>query len=250
MPETIDRISPTLRPNQPQVMWQTWEHLLFLHWKVPVEMLRPLIPSTLEIDTFQGDAYVGLVPFTMKHIRPMWFCSVPWLSFFHETNVRTYVHFQGQQPGVWFFSLEAANPVAVYLARSLWRLPYFHAKMSMKQRLDDGKLWIDYETRRYATDSPSAYCKVSYAPSSDVFHAESGTLEHFLAERYLLYASKDGTLYRGQVYHTPYPLQVAEFTGLEQTLTAAIQIDLPNQPMLAHYVAGVMVRIYPLQRVE
>ena len=127
MEPIFDRIGPTLRPNERIVMKQKWRDLLFLHWPVPPELLQPLLPPGLTIDTFEGDAYLGLVPFTMRDVRPVWAPAVPWLSHFPECNVRTYVHRGGASPGVWFFSLDAANPVAVMIARTIWKLPYFIA---------------------------------------------------------------------------------------------------------------------------
>ena len=112
-------------------MLQTWSELLFLHWEVPAEAIQSLLPPGLTVDTFEGKAYVGLIPFTMSGVRPAWSPVVPGLSNFHEFNVRTYVHFEGEKPGVWFFSLDAANLIAVMIARTLWKLPYFHARMRL-----------------------------------------------------------------------------------------------------------------------
>ena len=139
-PGSIDRTSPTLQPAQSPVMFQEWRHLSFLHCKeISPSSPRDLVPPDLEIDTLsmRRTRFVGLVPFTMRCVRPRYLPSLPCLSYFHETNVRTYVHRAGRDPGVWFFSLEAANPVAVALARATFvpRLPYFHAKMSLEPTL-------------------------------------------------------------------------------------------------------------------
>src|SRR3954466_701307 len=128
---TIDRIAPTLEPDQPVLMHQNWHHLLFLHWEVSPQELQPLVPPELTIDTFDGIAYVGLIPFTLSGVRPVGVPPLPWVSSFHECNVRTYVHRDGRDPGVWFFSLEAANSLAVRLARGLWHLPYFRADRAL-----------------------------------------------------------------------------------------------------------------------
>lgn len=117
------RLLPSDKPPSHPVMYQRWAYLLFLHWPVPVSLLRPLVPSRLTIDTFGGQAYVGLVLFTMTGVRPVLLPAAPCLSNFHETNVRTYVHLDGKDPGVWFFSLDAANSVAVKLAQWLFKLP-------------------------------------------------------------------------------------------------------------------------------
>jgi uncharacterized protein YqjF (DUF2071 family) len=250
----IDRVTPTRCPADRQVMRQNWYDLTFLHWVVPVERLRPLIPAELEIDTYEGRAYVGLVPFTMRGISPMWSPPVRPLSDFHETNLRTYVHLRGDAPGVWFFSLDAANSVAVRIARGIWKLPYHFARMSLSRQgaitsAGDGALTIAYASERLWPPPVPALCRVTSRPSGVVRPAEVGSLEHFLAERYLLYAYRNGRLYRGQVYHTPYPLQTAELLHLEESMTAAAGIVRPDEPPLAHYAAGVSVKIFPLKQV-
>ena len=133
MTAAIDRHAPTLRPAGWPVMRQRWSELLFLHWPVPVEALRPLIPPQLQVDTHEGVAYVGLVPFLMSGVRPLWAPPVRGLSRFPEVNVRTYVHLNGKDPGVWFFSLDAANAAAVRIARALFHLPYYFARMGIEK---------------------------------------------------------------------------------------------------------------------
>ena len=132
-PSTIDRIGPTREPPRWPVMRQKWRELLFVHWPVRPEELRPLVPPQLDLDLFDGMAYIGLVPFTMTGVRPVGLPPVRGLSSFHETNVRTYVHRARSDPGVWFFSLDAANRIAVSLARTLYHLPYYHARMFLER---------------------------------------------------------------------------------------------------------------------
>jgi uncharacterized protein len=246
----IDRIGPTREPRRWPVMRQNWRELLFLHWPVPPEVLRPLVPLQLELDLFDGTAYVGLVPFTMTGVRPVGLPPVRGLSSFHETNVRTYVHREGRDPGVWFFSLDAANRVAVALARSWYHLPYYHARMFLEReaapRPDDPRPILYAGVRRRPDPRPASYL-IRAAPTGPVRSAGPGTLEHFLVERYLLYALADDRLYRGQVHHHPYPLQSANVLSLDESLLAAADIPRPDRPPLGHFARGVDVKVYAIQ---
>ena len=242
----IDRVAPTVRPDRRVVMFQKWRSLLFLHWAVPPDEVRKLLPTGLELDLHEGTAYVGLVPFTMRGIRPVGLPAVRWLSDFHETNVRTYVHIHGRDPGVWFFSLDAANPVAVAIARALFHLPYYHARMSLTHHPGGA---ITYRSTRLKAGASPAACHISGRPVGAVSPAEVGTLEHFLLERYYLYSTRRGRLYRGQVHHSPYPAQAAETLDIEETLLdAAGLVRLPDRP-LVHFAKGVDVEIFGLQAV-
>ena len=241
----IDRIAPTRRPGGRVAQRQSWIDLTFLHWRVPVATLRPLIPAALEVDTFDGDAFIGVVPFTMTGVRPLWAPAVPGISNFHETNVRTYVHHRGGDPGVWFFSLEAASRIAVTIARTFWHLPYHHAEMTLKK----GPEGIRYTSTRRSPPPLPAVCNVTCRPLSAPTHAVPGTLEHFLAERYLLYADAgDGALRRGAVHHVPYPLQTAEVSAWEESLVAAAGMERPPGEPIAHYASRVDVEIFALER--
>ncbi len=242
---TIDRIGPTRRPMGRVAQRQAWHDLLFLHWRIPVSSLRPLVPEALEIDTFEGDAFIGVVPFTMTGVRPLWAPPVPGISNFHETNVRTYVHHRGKDPGVWFFSLDAASSVAVAIARLFWNLPYHRARMSITR----GPRGICYASERRSA-AVRAACNVTCLPLSSPAPAAVGTLEHFLAERYILYAAATkGAVRRGQMHHTPYPLQTAEIVACEESLLAATGIARPSEPPLGHYASGVDVEVFALERV-
>src|SRR5262245_8592783 len=154
-------------PSKPWVMKQIWHDLIFAHWPVPVDQLRPLIPARLQIDTYEGQAWIGVVPFHMSGIRPRLFPAIPWLTAFPALNVRTYV-VTDEKPGVWFFSLDAANPVAVAIARRWFLLPYFHARMSCREDSDG----ITYSSQRIHRAAPSANFVGQYHATSGVFRAQ------------------------------------------------------------------------------
>lgn len=237
---SIDRIGPTLRPAGAARGHQRWRHLLFLHWPIPTEQLRPVVPASLDLDTFDGVAYVGLVPFVMEGVRPAWAPEA--LAFdFLETNLRTYVHVGGTDPGVYFFSLEAASRIAVMAARVGWSLPYHYAEMSIQ--LDGDR--VRYSSTR--AGEPSARVEVDYRIGELLGASKPATLEHFLFERYLLHTERAGRLRTGQVHHTPYPVQRVELASCEEGLRAAAGLPAePVAPALAHYAAGVDVEIFDL----
>ena len=215
-------------PAHPWIMTQTWERLLFAHWPVDVEALRPLIPASLPIDTYDGQAWVGVVPFEITTLRPRNIPRLPGLSAFPELNVRTYVTRDGR-PGVWFFSLDAANPLAVRFARWVYHLPYFTADMRVTMQ---GTI-VHYDSARR---SAPAVFRGRYAPVSEVFTSKPGTLEHWLTERYYLYAAgKRGRLYRAAIHHLQWPLQMAEAEIEQETTALSHGLHLPDVPPLLHY---------------
>lgn len=228
-------------------MGQTWSELGFLHWRVAGAALRALVPPALEIDTFEGAAWVGLVPFTISRSRFPPLPPLPPLAAFHEVNVRTYVHHQGREPGVWFFSLDAASRMAVHGARLVYKLPYVHAAID----LDIDKGPAARERVRYASRRrDGAGVTLHYGPAGDVRPAAPGTLEHFLAERYTLYAARGTKLYRARVHHAPYPLQAGTARVERETLLAASSLTRPEEAPLVHYAAGVDVFIWPPERLR
>jgi uncharacterized protein YqjF (DUF2071 family) len=197
-------------PTGPWIMAQSWHGLLFAHWRIDATLmrttLRPLIPAALEIDTFQNEAWIGVVPFRMSGVRLRATPALPALSAFPELNVRTYVTHAGK-PGVWFFSLDAANAIAVSVARAWFHLPYFNARM----RCDERNGWIEYSSDRTHRGAPAAKLHMRYRSIGEVFHSKPGTLEHFLTERYCLYAANaKGQISRGDIQHAPWPLQPAK----------------------------------------
>ena len=218
-------------PKRPWIMAQRWHDLLFAHWPVRPDALRPLVPAALDLDTFEGEAWVGIIPFRMSGVRPRGLPSVPWLSEFPEMNLRTYVTLDGK-PGVWFFSLDAGNPVAVAIARATYHLPYFDAAMRIRRNGDT----FDYGSIRTHHDAPPASVHVRYRPAGPVFESRPGTLESWLTDRYCLYAMTDSQhLYRGEIHHAPWSLQLAEAEFERQTLALAHGIILSDKPPLLHF---------------
>jgi len=220
-------------------MSQTWHDLLFAHWNIDSRMLRDLVPAQLELDTFEGRCWVGVVPFRMSAIHARWLPPIPGASAFPELNVRTYVKLD-QKPGVYFFSLDAADRLAVWAARRFYRLPYFHAAMKCTPKREE----ILYDSRRYRGN---AEFRARYRAMGPVRVRDRGTLEHWLTERYCLYATAGERAFRGEIHHQPWPLQDAEAEIEANTMTAASGIDLPRQSPLLHFAARLEVLIWPLQ---
>jgi uncharacterized protein YqjF (DUF2071 family) len=243
----IDRLAPAHRPPGRPLVYQRWSHLLFLHWRVAAEVLAPQLPPGLELDTFEGKAYVGLIPFTMSRIRPRWLPPLPGLSLCHEVNLRTYVHAHRRDPGVWFFSLDASHPLATPVGRRLFRLPYYHTAIDLTEEKHDGEFEISYDATRKHPASPRASCALRYRASGEPARAEPGTLEHFLIERYILFAHDGKTLYQGRVHHAPYPVQCANLQSLEENFLAAAGITPAAIAPLVHYAQEVDVEIFPLE---
>jgi len=209
-------------------MAQNWHDLLFAHWEVSVEKMHELLPRGLEIDTFESRAWIGVVPFRMSGVRLRGTPAMPGLSSFPELNVRTYVT-AGGKPGVWFFSLDAANRIAVEVARALFHLPYFSARMRSEAGGDE----IRYVSRRTDRRGSGESLQMKYGAGGKCVNAKPGTLEYFLTERYCLYAERpDKTLLRGEIHHAPWTLQTARAEFGENTMTKALGIELRGEPML------------------
>lgn len=232
-------------------MSQRWSDLLFAHWPIATTALRPLIPERLELDTFDGVAWIAAVPFRMEAVRPRGLPPVPWLSRFPELNLRTYVRL-GNRPGVFFFSLDATNPVIVSMARRWFFLPYLRARITCERKGDT----IAFAATRTHAGAPDARFEVQYGPVGDRFHAAPGTLEHFLTERYCLYASRGSVggasnhLYRAEVHHQPWPLQQAEATlGVNSLLEAAGLGGAAEQAPHLLFARSLAVRVWPLREV-
>lgn len=237
----IDRVSIRNRPKGFATMRQSWGKLLFIHWRVDAAILRPLIPDRLTIDTYDGDAWIGVVPFTMWGIRASFLPPIAGLSTFHELNVRTYVHRDGV-PGVWFFSLDANNAPAVWAARTFVHLPYFKADISLEQ---DGRN-IDYSSTRTHSGAPKAKLNTSWEIGAELQEAKPDSLVFFLTERYCLYTSNRDKLYRLRIFHPPWPLREAKLSSCSSTMIEALGIPSPADEPLIHYAEELNVEIYPL----
>jgi uncharacterized protein YqjF (DUF2071 family) len=226
-------------------MKQQWYKLLFAHWPLAPDVLRPLIPQGLQLDTFDGQAWIGVVPFIVTGLRARWLPPIPGTSTFPELNVRTYVTHDGK-PGVWFFSLDAANRLAVRGARLAYHLPYYDAEMSAEVTGDH----VRYRSRRTHKNAAPAEFVGSYRPIAPPMTAQVGTLDYFLTERYCLYtADKRGRLYRSDIQHAPWPLQKAEAEIQVNTMTEPHGIGLPDVPPLLHYSAFQDVKVWYVRRV-
>ncbi len=206
-----------------------WHDLAFLHWPVSADRLRQFIPAGLELQTFDGWAWLGVVPFYMRGVRARCLPPVPGISAFAELNLRTYV-VAGDKPGVWFLSLDAASRLAVRGARLTFYLPYFDARMNVTRDADA----IDYSSTR--SEQPRCEFRARYRPVGEVFHAVPGSIEHWLTERYCLYsADPRGRIYRGEIHHCPWPLQAAECRIEANTLASQWSIELSANPPLVHF---------------
>jgi len=227
-------------PDRRWTWRQSWRDLLFAHWPVPSAALRPLVPASLEIQEFDGTSWIGLVPFRMTGVMRRPLPDMPWVSAFPELNVRVYVERDGK-PGVWFLSLDATNPLAVWAARRFFHLPYFRAQMSIVRQAD----WFRYSSRR-----PSAEFVGSYRPASRIYRSLPGSLEHWLTERYCLYArAPDGALWRNDVQHAPWPLQAAEAIIEQNTMFGFHGLQVEPSPPILHFAQRIDVVVWGGERV-
>lgn len=233
------------RPDESPVMYQSWRKLLFLHWQFDPDIIQSLLPPGLTVDTYDDSAWIGIVPFFMRKIRPAWSPSVPYISNFLELNVRTYAYDENGTPGVWFLSLSANRWLAVQLARSLFHLPYFWSQMSA---LEEDQNWIDYRCRRFS-DPLKQTCRYQYRGVGTPAPAEEHTLEFFLIERYILFALLgNGKIATGQVHHTPYEIQPAEVEVYSEEVLQLDGLNLPSSsPVSALYSEGVDVEVFGLK---
>ncbi|HEV7746787.1 MAG TPA: DUF2071 domain-containing protein [Pyrinomonadaceae bacterium] len=226
-------------------MYQNWGKLLFMHWRIDPALLRPLIPRQLEIDTFDGSAWIGVVPFTMWGIRASFLPAIPGTSAFHELNVRTYVYHEGVA-SVLFLSLDAANRLAVLGARTFYHLPYFNALMLLSQTGNS----IGYSSVRKDRRGAPAELQATWNIGEALPPTFPGSLEFFLTERYALDCEHNGKLYRARIHHQPWPLRKAELTTLSSSMIESHRLPMPSGDPLLHYCEELSVEIWPLKKIE
>lgn len=225
-------------PHTPWLWQQVWHDLAFLHWPVPASRIAPLIPRGLTIDEFDGRAWIALAPFWMSGVTMRGVPPLPAFSSFPELNVRTYVR-HADRPGVWFFSLDAASRLTVFGGRLLFSLPYVYARMGVERRDER----IHYFSRRPTGEQFVG----SYRPTDAVHRSQPGTLEHFLTERYRLYAAKREKVHFADIHHLPWPLQRAETRIERNDMFAANRLSADGDPIV-HYAARLDVVIWPLEQ--
>lgn len=242
-------------------MVQIWRDLLFAHWKVDPEYLRPFVPAQLALDTFDGRAWIAVTPLLMTNVRPRSIPPIPGVSKFPELNVRTYVSFNGKS-GVYFFSLDATSIPAIAGARMVYGLPYFYSRM-MADRVGGE---INYYCHRIDADRHRPEFHGNAAPDPDMLRTEGtfrarywttsppshslpGSLEYFLTERYCLYAVVRQRVYRSDIHHLPWPLQTAEAAIECNTMARADGIELPDEQPMTHFARELTVLVWWPERV-
>lgn len=238
----MDRIAPTRRPQRPAQGSQRWHQLLFSHWEVDAQALKPLVHPRLTIDTFDGKALVGVVAFTMQKVRPWsWLPSAPTATEFFEINVRTYVHLDGEEPGIVFFSLDASSTLAVLAARTFWGLPYYRSDIGAENG------WAC--DRRWPSRPPMRGFRAAFEAGPALPASQPGSLEFFLAERYQFYAARrGGALSRARVAHPPYPLHAVRSSEVNANLVTPLGLQ-PGARTPDLYSPGVDVEVFSLEDV-
>jgi uncharacterized protein len=216
-------------PDAPWIMFQSWQDLLFAHWRLPAAALESLVPRPLAIDLFEGHAYVGIAPFRVAGLRARGLPALPGLADFQELNCRTYVRHQ-DRTGVFFFSLDASSRAAVFGARAAYRLPYHRADMHWQTSGD----WIDFRSRRHDDD---AIFEARYRPVGPEAEPVPGTLDHFLTERYALFVVDAGDVLRTDIHHRPWRLRRGEAVITRNTVAAAAGISIPEHEPILHFAA-------------
>jgi uncharacterized protein YqjF (DUF2071 family) len=245
---TLDqRLKARSKPvGREHIMYQKWRDLLFVHWEFDPEIIQRSLPEGLSVDLYNNKAYLGVVPFFMNNIRPRFCPAVPRVSNFLEMNLRTYVYDRHGRPGVWFYSLDANQWLAVRVARTFFNLPYYDATMQAHK-----ESVIDYKVSRKGclSDFDSHF---RYTELEELALPEPESLDFFLIERYYLFArNRAGTIFSGKVYHTPYPLRNVVAEVLKEGAIALAGFKRPNCPP-DHVVmsSGVDVNIFAIEKVD
>lgn len=242
---------PRPLPSGRWAMTQRWNDLLFAHWRVQPAAITPLLPEGLQVDTFMGSAWLGVVPFWMDRIKFRGLPPIPGASSFPELNLRTYVRDPrtGTQ-GVYFFSLDAQNLLAVAAARTFYHLPYYWAEMRLEQRT--GRDFSFYSRRRFSGQPVIFSARYrGLGPTRKLAESRSGSLEYFLTERYCLFSrNRAGKLVRANIHHVPWPLEDAQAEIERNDLAAAIGIDLPDEKPVLHYSRRLAVYVWPAELVR
>jgi uncharacterized protein YqjF (DUF2071 family) len=240
----LDRIDhrPWPLPERSWILGQTWNDLLFAHWRVPAAPLRERLPAGLELDTWEGDAWLGITPFVLSGLRLRGMPPLPVVSRFAELNVRTYVT-HGGRSGIWFLSLDAASGAAVEAARRGFRLPYYRARITVER----GEEWIRYAAARSHTTGRPHVFEARYRPSGPASEPRPGTHAHFLTERYCLYTTDEGHLARADVHHAPWQLRPAE-AEIDLNTMSPDWLELRDEEPVLHYAGRQDVLVWPLER--
>jgi uncharacterized protein len=248
-PLAVVKHRPYALPKRPWSMMQRWNDLLFAHWPIPAAKLESLLPTGLEVDRFDGSAWVGVVPFWMDRVQFRGMPKIPGMSRFPELNLRTYVRERNtNRAGVYFFCLEASNPLAVMYARAIFHLPYHWARMSIRARSDRE---FTYQSERWVSPNPARF-RAHYRGLGQIRALEQsrpGTIEHFLTERYCLFTTdRSKRLLRSDIHHMPWPLESAEAEIEVNDLPALYGIELPPTPPLLHYSRELVVYVWALEK--
>ncbi|MDX1952749.1 MAG: DUF2071 domain-containing protein [Verrucomicrobiota bacterium] len=243
-PSLEQRAAVRVEPDRLPIMYQQWRDLLFLHWEMDATTIQATLPNGLFVDTYEEQAFLTVTPLFMRNVRPVSVPAVPGISNFLELNVRTYVHDRLGRPGVWFYSLDCNQFLAVKAARGFFHLNYEDAKMAGGLREDGG---IEFSCLRKGTTEPGTYF---WKTTGDPYFAESGSLEYFLIERYLLFAAAGEQLYLGRIHHQPYPVRKVETFTADQVMLRLNGFQPRGEVALAQASDGVDVKVYALEKVD
>ena len=234
----IDRLAMRAKPPGMPVMHQEWDDLLFMHWPVSADLLRPLVPATFELDTFEGQTWIGITPFALRNLHLTSLPPVPGLNAFDELNVRTYVLYNGV-PGIWFFSLDASKLVAVVAARVFFMLPYHRASIEFSAEAGS------HHFKLHRSTTPEAEFEAVWHVGLRLRAPDLESLAFFLVERYCYFAINNGQVFQTRIYHAPWILDEALLQTHRSTMISAAGIPEPASEPLAHFSRHLAVEIWP-----